>query len=92
VHEGGHPDRRAVADLGAVGLEGAVLRRVALDRRPGVERDGVAERGERVLGDGAAVVEEPPADPDPQRPQTSAFIGVPAEINRNRGSSFPSRS
>ena len=49
---------------GVVGLEDAVLHRVAVDDRARVERAVVADRDQRALGDAAAVVERAAADAD----------------------------
>src|SRR5262249_28893254 len=68
VNEGGHPDRAAGADRGAVALERAVLLRVALDLAPVIEYRLVPDGGECRLGEVGAVVEHPPADPDTHQP------------------------
>src|SRR5580698_1027757 len=62
------PDRAAGTDRGPVGLEGAVLLRVALDLAARVEHDVIADGGQRPLGQVAAVVEDPLADLDPEAP------------------------
>src|SRR5215469_14655401 len=53
------PDDAAVADRGPVGLERAVLLRVALNHGSDVERDLVADADQAPLGEMAAVVEDP---------------------------------
>ena len=68
VHEGTDAEGAAGTEDGAVGLERAVLLGVALDHAAGVERAVVADGGERPLGQEAAVVEDPAADPDTQQP------------------------
>ena len=52
------------ADHDPVGLEGAVLLRVRLHDAAHVERAVVADRGQGLLDDRAAVVEDPATDPD----------------------------
>ncbi|MCO5553510.1 hypothetical protein L7F22_007032 [Adiantum nelumboides] len=60
VHERPHADGHAVADPDPAGLEPAVLQRVALQDRPGVEHDVVAEGDQALLRQGGAVVEDAP--------------------------------
>jgi hypothetical protein len=61
VHERPDPDRDTRVDRRAVGLERAVLLRVALDDAADVQRAVVADRAQRPLGEVAAVVEDPAA-------------------------------
>src|SRR4051812_9131380 len=68
MDEGVAADGAAVADADVVGLEGAILQRVSLDRHHPVDRAVVADRHKRLLRDAAAVVEQLPADLDAQQP------------------------
>src|SRR5262245_40066266 len=63
VHEGADTDRAARTDHASIGLEGAVLLRVAHDLAAGVEGAVVADDGEGPLRDVDAVVEDALSDP-----------------------------
>src|SRR5262249_39783473 len=62
VDERADADRAAGTDAGAVGLEGAVFLRVALDLAPQIEDTLIPDGSESRVGDVDAVVEHPLAD------------------------------
>src|SRR5664279_2132017 len=64
VDERADAERAPGPDHSVIGLEDAVFHRVALDNRSGVERAVVADGHQRALRNGAAVVEDPSAQPD----------------------------
>jgi hypothetical protein len=68
VDERADPKGAAGTDRAAVGLERAVLLRVALDFAPRIERAVVPDGDKRSLREDATVVEDPAPDPDTQHP------------------------
>src|ERR1700733_757473 len=58
MDERADPENAAVADRGPVGLERAILLRMALDHGSDVERDVVADAGQAPLREMAAIVED----------------------------------
>ena len=93
VHEGVDPDHGAGTDRGVVGLEAAVLQRVALDHAARVEHRVVADGDQRLLRDVAAVVEHPATDPHTQQPPDARCVnGVPAQGHRRRPASRAARA
>src|SRR3954468_3806502 len=79
MDKGTDPEGGAGTDAGVVGLEGAVLQRMALDLAVQVECGVVPDDGQRPLGEVAAVVEDPAADPNPQQPPDQGLEGGTVE-------------